>query len=198
VSRRVAALVLAAGASSRMGGANKLLAPLEGEALVARSVDAVLGSAARPVLVVTGHAGAAVRAALAGRDVRCVANPRWAEGMGTSLAAGVAALPEGVAAVLVCLGDMPWVRPRHLDALIAAFEAGPADAICAPSHRGRRGHPVLFAARYFREMRELAGDAGARALIEAHPDALELVAVDDPGVLRDVDRPGDLERACRT
>lgn len=194
MSPRVAAVVLAAGDSRRMGGTNKLLARLEGEALVARSVDAALTSAAEPVLVVVGHDAAGVRTVLAGRDVRTVENPRWAEGMGTSLAAGVAALPEEVDAVLVCLGDMPWVRPAHLDALIAAFAAAPADAICAPRHAGRRGHPVLFAARYFAELRELGGDAGARSLIEAHPRDLRLVEVDDPGVLRDVDTPADLSQ----
>ncbi len=193
----MAALVLAAGRSTRMGAANKLLARVDGEPLVARAVDAALASAADPVLVVTGHDAGAVRAALAGRAIVPVANPRWVGGMGTSLAAGVAALPAGVEAALVCLGDMPWVRAADLDLLIAAFESAPADAICVPTHAGRRGHPVLFAARYFREMRQLSGDTGARALIEAHGGALRVVPVDDSGVLRDVDVAQDLERACR-
>lgn len=197
MKRRVAALVLAAGHSSRMGAANKLLARVDGEPLVARAVDAALASAADPVLVVTGHQAGAVRAALAEREVVKVANPRWAEGMGTSLAAGVAALPAGVEGALVCLGDMPWVRAADLDALIAAFASAAVDAICVPTHAGRRGHPVLFAARYFGEMRQLSGDTGARALIDAHPGALRTVPVDHPGVLRDVDVAEDLERACR-
>lgn len=194
--RRVAAVVLAAGRSHRMG-ANKLLHELEGEPLVARVVDAALASAAEPVWVVTGHEAERVRAALAGRPVRFAHNPGFEGGMGTSLAAGAAALDDAPDGVLVCLGDMPWVRAAHLDALIDAFDPEAGAGICVPVHAGRRGHPVLFASRYLPELRALGGDAGARRVTERHSDAVRSVPVEDAGVLRDVDTPAELEEAAR-
>ncbi|HEY0836513.1 MAG TPA: molybdopterin-binding/glycosyltransferase family 2 protein, partial [Azospirillum sp.] len=118
---RIAALVLAAGRSTRMGGPNKLLADLDGRALVARTVDAALASRARPVIVVTGHQRDEVTAALAGRPVQFVHNPDFAEGLSTSLRAGLAAVPADADGALVCLGDMPEVSGVVIDRLIAAY-----------------------------------------------------------------------------
>ena len=172
-----------------MGGANKLLLELGGVPLVARSADAVLGSAARPVVVVTGHQAPEVRRALAGRELSFVHNAASAEGLAGSLRAGVAALGEEMAAAVVCLGDMPWVRPAHIDALIAAFAASGERAICVPTFEARRGNPVLWPARYFAEIRALTGDRGASALLAAHADEVRSVPVSDPGVTLDVDTP---------
>jgi molybdenum cofactor cytidylyltransferase len=172
---------------------NKLLERLDGGPLVVRAVDALLASSARPVLVVTGHQAEAVRAALAGRDVETVDNPRHAEGMASSLRAGVAALPPGVAGALVCLADMPRVRAEHVGALLEAFDPDRGGSICVPVHAGRRGHPVLFAARHFAELLQLSGDRGARALLEARPDVVREVPVDDDGVLVDIDTPEEFQ-----
>ena len=194
---RVAALVLAAGRSTRMGGANKLLVPVEGRPMVARAVEtltAVPGVA--PVLVVTGHRGGAVAAALEGLAVRRVHHPGHARGMGTSLAAGAAALAEldpPADAALVALGDMPGVRPGDVAALVASFRDDPGRGIRVPVHGGRRGHPVLFAARFFPEFRHLTGDAGARRVLDAHPDEVVEVPAEGAGVLLDVDTPAALE-----
>ncbi len=185
----VAALVLAAGQSRRMGGSNKLLAEIEGRPMVARVVDAVLASPARPVIVVTGHQEAKVRDVLEGREVRFVHNPDYAEGLSTSLKRGVAALGPEVDGVLVCLGDMPRVAPAHLERLIAAFGPAEGRAICVPTKDGKRGNPVLWGAEFFAEMKEVAGDVGARHLIGEHPEALHEVAMDDEAVLVDVDTP---------
>lgn len=184
----VAALVLAAGGSRRMGGGHKLTAPLGDRPLVAHAVDAALASRARPVVVVTGHEAEAVRGCLPGRDVVFVENPEWSTGLASSLRAGLASLPDAVGGVLVCLGDMPRVQAATLDALLSAF-TGPA-AIVVPAYQGRRGHPVLFGRGHFVEMARLTGDVGARELLERHPP--RVVAVDDPGVLVDVDTPADL------
>jgi len=189
---RVAALVLAAGLSSRMGE-NKLLVDVGGRPMVARVVDAVLESAARPVVVVTGHQEAAVRAALAGRAVVFASNPEPAAGLSSSLRAGLHGVGE-VDGALVCLGDMPWVRGRDLDALIAAFDPAAGRAICVPHHHGRRGNPILWAARYFPEMMRLAGDTGAKHLLEEHADETHAVEVGDAGVLLDVDTREALAR----
>ena len=148
-------------------------------------------------MVVTGHQAAALRRALGRRELRFVHNPDHGAGMGSSLAAGIASLADDVEGALVCLADMPGVRAAHLDALIDAFEPAAGRGICAPLHAGRRGHPVLFAARFFPELRSLGGDVGARSVLEAHAADFFGVEVDDPGVLRDVDTPDDLERACR-
>ena len=193
---RVGAVVLAAGLSRRMGE-NKLLLDVDGAPLVARSVDAVLASRARPVVVVTGHEAARVRAALGARTLRFVHNPDYAAGLATSLRAGIAALGADVDGALVCLADMPWVRAQHVDALIAAFAASPERPICAPTFEDERGHPVLWPARHFPALAALSGDVGARALLEVHAHELCHVPVADAGVLRDVDTPGALAAASR-
>jgi molybdenum cofactor cytidylyltransferase len=187
---RIAAIVLAAGRASRMGS-NKLVAELDGEPIVRRTVRAVLGSQARPVIVVTGHEADAVAQALAGLDVRLVHNPDFAAGMSTSLQVGIAAAGAASAA-LICLGDMPKLRAEHLDAVIAASRAGDPAEIVVPTFDRKRGNPVLWPRRYFAEIATLSGDVGARALIDRHADHLRLVAIDDPAILVDVDTPAAL------
>ena len=189
---RVAALVLAAGRSRRMGGVNKLLAPLEGVAMVARTVDAVLASAAAPVIVVTGHQREAVRAALAGRAVRFVDNPHYAEGLSTSLKAGLAALPDTADAVLVCLGDMPRVAPAQMDRLIAAYAPIEGRAIVVPTRAGKRGNPVLWDRSFVAAMSAVTGDVGARHLIGANEELVAEVEMEDATVLTDIDTPAAL------
>ena len=189
---RIAAIVLAAGQSRRMGRRNKLLAEIDGAPMIARAVDAALAAKADPVVVVTGHQAAKVRAALAGRDVRFAHNRDYASGLSTSLKAGLEALPAGADGALICLGDMPRMSSRHLDTLIAAFAPEDGRAICVPAARGKRGNPVLFASTFFEEMKESRGDVGARHLIGAHADEVYEVAIDDDGIFVDVDTPSAL------
>ena len=193
----VAAIVLAAGRSRRMGEVNKLLAEVDGAPMIAGVVDAILATRARPVIVVTGHEGERVRAALAGREVTFVHNPRYAEGMSTSLRAGLGQLGDDLDGALVCLADMPRVRPAHLEALLGAFDPDDGRALCVPTWERRRGNPVLFAARYFPEMCLVEGDVGARALLEKHADTVCYVPMDDRGVTVDVDTPEALEALAR-
>ena len=187
---RIAAVVLAAGRASRMGS-NKLVAELDGEPIVRRTVRAVLASRARPVVVVTGHEADAVRAALTGLAVKLVHNPDFADGMSTSLRVGVAAA-GAVDAALICLGDMPRLEPGHLDAVIDAYATGDPDEIIVPTCDRKRGNPVLWPRSYFPEIAELSGDVGARALIDRHADQVRLLAIDDPAILVDVDTPAAL------
>lgn len=188
----VAAVLLAAGQSSRFG-AQKLLAPLGGRPIVRRAAEGVLaGTRALELVVVVGREGDAVAAALDGLPVRCVANPRFADGLGTSLRAGISALPEGTRAAVVALGDQPLVPPGVMPRLLAAYRAGGA-RIVAPAYRGTRGNPVLFDAAVFPELLAVPGDEGARGVIARDASRVQLVefAHDMPA---DVDEPADLER----
>ena len=191
---KVGALVLAAGQSRRMGAANKLLADIEGEAMVARVVDTVLASQAGPVVVVTGHQPDAVQAALANRDVGFAHNPDFAGGLSTSLGAGLGALPQDLDAVIVVLGDMPRIRPAHIDRLIAGFNPVEGRAICVPTFKGKRGNPVLWGRQFFTEMAQVAGDVGAKHLIGEHADQVAEVAMDDDAIFVDIDTPQALAK----
>ncbi|MBI3709210.1 MAG: NTP transferase domain-containing protein [Proteobacteria bacterium] len=189
---RIAAVVLAAGRSSRMAPANKLLTEIDGTPMVERAVAAALASQARPVIVVTGHDGARVRAALAGKSVTFVDNPDFATGLSTSVKAGITALPGDVDGALFVLGDMPRVTPAHLDRLIAAFSPADGRLICVPTHHAKRGNPVLWAARFFAEMQAIDGDRGARTLLGEHAERVCEVDMADDGVLLDIDTPDAL------
>jgi molybdenum cofactor cytidylyltransferase len=194
---RVAALVLAAGQSRRMGRTNKLLAEVDGVPMVARVARAVTESKAEPVVVVLGHEGDQVRECLAGTEATFVDNPGFEEGLSTSLTAGLAALPDNIDGVVICLGDMPRVRPGEIDRLISAFALEEGRAICVPTHRGKRGNPVLWARRFFTEMAELRGDVGARHLIGEYAELVAEVEMADDGVLVDVDTPDALTRLAK-
>jgi len=135
-----------------------------------------------------------VRAALAGRDVVFVHNPDYADGLSTSLRAGIAALPQDTDAALVLLGDMPDVRASHLGRLFSAFDAEEGRTICVPTFDGKRGNPVLWGAQYFPEMRDLRGDAGAKHLLGEHPDAVCEVPMPDAATLEDIDTPEEMLR----
>ena len=186
---RIAAIVMAAGRSSRMGGANKLLSEVAGQPLILRTIEGVLASRARPIIAVLGHEAAKMRAAIGDRPVTIVENSAYASGMASSLKAGLLALPVDVDGVLVCLGDMPRIDPTVLDRLIAAFNPLEGRAICVPVHEGKRGNPVLWAKSFFPEMGSLAGDVGARHLIGQYAELVAEVPMPDDSVLLDIDTP---------
>lgn len=186
---RIAAVVLAAGMSSRMGGRNKLLREIGGMPMIRRSVEAVLASSAGPATVVTGRDEAEIRAALSGLNVSFVHNPDFAAGMAGSLKAGIAAVPGDADGVVVALGDMPFVTAHHIDRLIAAYDEDEGRTICVPTHDGKWGNPVLWSRRYFPEMLAITGDKGARELLHTYADKLCEVPMEDEGILRDFDTP---------
>jgi molybdenum cofactor cytidylyltransferase len=200
---RIGAIVLAAGRSLRFRAAGglattKLVEKLGGRQIVRMAAEAALGSSARPVIVVTGHARISVEAALAGLDVETAYNPEFASGLASSLKAGLSAMPHDVAGALVLLGDMPWIEARLIDALIAGFLASATALAAAPINEGQRGNPVLLGRGLFEAAMRLEGDAGARPLIDALKPG-ELVEIDAPGAgaTVDIDTPGDLAAARR-
>jgi molybdenum cofactor cytidylyltransferase len=191
--RAIAAVVLAAGRSSRMGGPNKLLAEIGGKPLVRHVVDAALASRARPVVVVTGHQRDKVEAALAGLSVKFVHNPHFADGLGTSLKAGIAALPAEVDGAIVCLGDMPQVDASLIDRLIGAFDPDHGALVVVPTIDGKRGNPVVWSRRFFPDLMTVEGDVGARYLIGRYTEAVAEVPLTGTAALTDVDTPEALE-----
>jgi molybdenum cofactor cytidylyltransferase len=190
--RRVAAIVLAAGRSTRMGGPNKLLAEIGGRPLVRIVAEQALASRAAPVIVVTGHERAKVEAALAGLKLRLVHNPDYAAGLSTSLKAGLAALPPHVDGAIVCLGDMPQVTAALIDRLAEAFDPERGALVVVPTIEGKRGNPVVWSRRFFPDLMALEGDVGARHLIATYADVVAEVPVEDAAALTDIDTPDAL------
>lgn len=194
MSARVAAIVLAAGRSSRLAPANKLLELIDGAPIVRRVAGIALASGAGPVIVVTGFDAARVANAVHNLKVTIVHNATFEEGLSSSLRAGLSALPSDSDGTLILLGDMPAIESSDLEALMAAFAAKDRQAICVPVRHGRRGNPVLWGAAYFAEMMSLSGDVGAKPLMARHTEHVTEVAAGSDGIFADVDTPSDLAR----
>ncbi len=185
----IAAVVLAAGKSTRMAPFNKLLVTDKaGKPMIARTVDNVLSSGARPVIVVTGHRSEDIKAALAGRPVTYVASPNYESGLSESLKSGIAAVPPEARAAIVCLGDMPLVTGRIIDRLLAAHDTDEGRLIAVPTHQGQLGNPILWDRRFFPALLAMTGDGGGgRRIIRENAEVVAEVDVADDAVLRDFD-----------
>jgi len=187
--RSIAAVVLGAGRSSRMGGPNKLLAEIGGRPLVRIVAEAALASRARPVIVVTGHQRDKVEAALAGLPVKFAHNPDFTDGLGTSLKSGIAALPADMDGAVICLGDMPQVDAVLINRLIGAFDPDKGALVVVPTIDGKRGNPVVWSRRFFADLMAVEGDVGARHLIGRYAEAVTEVPITGAAALTDVDTP---------
>ncbi|MBI5961267.1 MAG: putative selenium-dependent hydroxylase accessory protein YqeC [Chloroflexi bacterium] len=187
VQRRVAAIVLAAGESSRMGQSKPLLRwdnRTVIETIVSRLIPAYLAE----TLVITGYRGDEVARVLAQQPIQIVPNPRYAQGeMLSSLQTGLRALPENITACLVVMGDQPMIEGRVVQSILAAYAQGQGE-IVIPTYRGERGHPVLFGRRFWSELLELSSGA-PREVIRRHPDQVAAVEVETDSILRDIDTP---------
>ena len=191
----IAAIVLAAGRSSRMG-AHKLLLPLGGRPLLTYAVEAACASSTAPVVIVLGHNAEAARAALLSQPASCyqvVINADYAQGMAGSLRVGLNALPATASGVVVALADQPLVTSAIFAALLTEAARQP-ESIVAASYAGQRGHPLYFPRALFDELRAVSGDEGGRSVIARYPDRLRLVAIADSDAALDVDRPEDYTR----
>ena len=185
-----AAIVLAAGLSLRMGRP-KLLLELEGRPIIRHAVERVISAGIRQVFVVAGPEYEALARALDGLPVRFVVNPTPEAGQGSSVSAGVRALPAGTTAVLIALGDQPGVPAEVIPALLEALKM-PGKTVAAPRYADGLGNPVLFAASVFPELLALHGDRGARAVVLRDPSRLAKVDIRSR-MPRDIDTPEDYE-----
>jgi molybdenum cofactor cytidylyltransferase len=193
---KIAAIILAAGRSTRFGQdrvATKAVAEFDGAPLVRRVAEAALASRASPVLVVTGHAGNLIAAALKDYDVRLVDAPDYAAGLSRSLRAGVAAVPDDADGAVVLLADMPLIAPALIDALIATFDAMPNAKAVVPAYAGRRGNPVLLGRPLFAKIARLDGDRGAGQILAEIEGVVEYPVADE-SIFIDVDTPDDLRQ----
>ena len=199
--RSTAAIILAAGSSSRMGGGrHKLLLPLDGRPVLAHVIEATLTSQARPIIIVLGHQADQVRLQIkpyiTHPDITLIDNADYLQGMSTSMHMGLQKLITSdykkaqssyqVDSALILLGDQPMMTPRVINALITAYrETG--KRIVAPLYGGKRGSPVLFDMSLFPELLEVTGDEGGRTVLERHGQEVELVEMGDALANFDVD-----------
>ncbi len=193
-AKTVGAVVLAAGQSTRMGAENKLTKAISGEAMVRHPVKAALAAGLDPIVVITGHDADAVTAALSDLPVSFTDNPAYADGLSTSLKAGLAALDDRTDAAFVLLGDMPFVTADLLKAMRKRLEPEAGAWIVVPTDPdGRWGNPVLLHRRFFPVLADLTGDRGARAVLKDHADAIAFVTADGEQITRDFDTPASFD-----
>jgi molybdenum cofactor cytidylyltransferase len=195
----VSALVPAAGMSTRLGS-NKLLLPFKGKPLIALAVDTLLASVVDEIIVVLGHEAERVRAAIGEKRVTFVENRDYYQGLGSSVRAGVAALPSRTDAIMIYLPDQPLLEPGELNLLIRAFaEAGKSGKnIVVPLFHGQRGNPVIVDASYQAAILAVVGDTGCRRVIKQHPDQVLTVEMKTDHVVRDIDTMEDYQLLTQT
>jgi len=190
----IAAIVPAAGMSTRMGR-NKLLLAFRDRPLIARAVDTLLESEVDQVVVVLGHEADKVKAKLQGRQVTIVENPSYGQGMSTSIRVGLGAVSSDARAIMIYLADQPLLEPEDVNRLIRAFaEAREHNkSIVVPFYRGQRGNPVILDASYKKDILEVVGEVGCKRVIKRNPDKVLVVEMETDHVVRDVDRMEDYE-----
>ena len=181
----ISAILLAAGESNRMGQPKQLM-PFGQSTIVERTIDNLLNSAISETIVVLGYKDEEIRKTIAGKPIKIAMNPDYQQGMSTSIIAGLKQVDKRARAVLIALGDQPFVNSQTITSLVEAFIANNR-GILIPVYQGRRGNPVIFAIEYKGELLNLKGDVGGREIIKLHPDDVLEVAVDCEGVLLDID-----------
>jgi len=185
---RIAALILGAGKSSRMGGSNKLLATLDGKSLIRHTAEAACGAELSETILVTGNQSDDIAAQVADLDLTLVHNPDFADGMAGSIRTGMNALSANSDAVVILLGDMPRIDAEVLGKLVAAYRQNETSLIVTATADGKRGNPVLWDKRFFDALKSLSGDVGARHIIAENPGFVTEVEIGSAARL-DLDTP---------
>ena len=196
IGKKVIALILAAGQSRRMGKTNKLLSKVKNKPMLMHVINSAHRSKAHSSLLITGHNKNEIKE-LSG-NIKSIYNANFLTGMGSSIGAGVGALPDDATAALILLGDMPHVTPDIIDRLIEAYDPGKGDTICIPTCHGKRGNPVLFDRIHFDALLTLNGDQGAKKIIEENEDNVREVAIDDPAIFLDIDTEEALRKVINS
>lgn len=186
-TRNMAALVLAAGQSKRMGQENKLLLPYQGETVLSHVLDQVVQAGMKNIFVVTGHQEGQVEQQLSRHDVIFIHNDLYQEGMSTSVKLGISSLPREIDAVLVILGDMPNISSAILKKIMVAYNPALGRSIIIPKHNGKRGNPILWGREFFSEFERLEGDMGAKILLNDYPEYIAEVDVGSDAIFLDMD-----------
>jgi molybdenum cofactor cytidylyltransferase len=192
---QVSAVILAAGASTRMGQTKQLL-PLGGTTVLAQTIDNVRSAGLVEIVLVLGASAEAIRRQLPQsllEGLKVVVNQAYRQGMASSLREGLSALDPQTGGALIILGDQPFVRPQTLHQIMAGYHRSGAQ-IVIPSYQGKRGNPVLLSRSVFPEVMALEGDTGCRAIFSNHLNAILKVEVEDPGILLDIDNQHDYDR----
>ena len=182
---KISAILLAAGESKRMGQSKQLM-PFGETTILEQAVDNLINSTVSETIVVLGHRAEEVMNVITSKPVKIVINPDYQQGMSTSIIAGLDLVDSGTRAVMIALGDQPFVDSQTINSIIEAFVVSDK-GIAIPVYQGRRGHPVIFAIRYKGELLRLKGDIGGREIIDQHPDDVLEVAVSCKGVCVDID-----------
>lgn len=189
----VAAIILAAGASSRFELGNKLIAEIDGVPIVHRVASTLAKSDVQDVILVTADvSGAVARAAGTGRW-RTVENPHADRGLSSSLCIGLEAIDARADGVLIALADMPGITAELINLLLAAFAETRNEIVFPVAADGRRGHPVIWPRRFFPALKSLSGDSGGKAIIAAHAESCRPVRYDEGGAFSDIDTGKDLD-----
>lgn len=194
--RRVAAIVLAAGAGTRMEGRVKQLLPWRGKTLLANAIDLALQSSARQVYVVLGAHADEIRLAIHNTPAQVIVNRDWETGQASSIRAGVRVIPPHIDAAIFINADQPLITPAAIDHVIARYHATDAPIVVS-QFAGRRGSPVLFDRAHFAELMQLEGEQGGRELFARHADELARVDFEDARLGLDIDTPEEYENVMR-
>ena len=192
----ISAIILAAGESKRMGLApgGKQLLPLGDSTILEKTIDNVVASAVDETIVVLGYSAAEIRSKIDCRPVKIVLNSEYRNGMSTSVIAGLKAVEAGTEAILLVLGDQPFIRSQVINRLISEYKSHDK-GIVVPSYRGKRGHPVIISLSYEYLLLSIKGDVGAREIIYHHPDDVLEVEMDSVEITIDIDTPEEYRAA---
>jgi len=187
----VSAILLAAGESRRMGAVNKLTLPIDGQPLLRHSAQTLLAARLQEVVVVLGHEADRAAPLLEDLDVTRVRNERYTEGQMSSVHRGLEALAAACEGVMICLADQPLLTPGDIDALIEAFGRRERGSILVPTHRGRRGNPIVLAYAHRDEILGSGRNLGCKRLIERNPELVTTLEMETDHVVFDLDTPED-------
>jgi molybdenum cofactor cytidylyltransferase len=187
----IAAIVLTAGKSERMGGRPKALLEFKGRTFLEHILDAIEKSGIPSTVVVVGHHRKEITSAL---NLPTVFNPNYEQGMSTSVQAGIRALPAGVTGAGIFLVDQPLIDAGTIKVLSSELRPG---HIVLPFHERRRGHPAFFASDIFEEILNLGPEQGLNTVVRRDPSRITEVVAENPGVLRDIDTPEEFENLLR-